>query len=165
MLQPVRVFIPSVISFYSFFLLSRSSEYISHIRIWSRIGVTLFLFWLSIVSVTVRELIGGDGWWGLTPCSESLVYFTRGIAAIWRLTDPTLSWRTLSLCNNDYYTPQQPLHTDTHCVQLLHIWPAFHYPLSIYPNVYYPPRSVYQCKIGAQVTSRLLTGNGPWHLN
>lgn len=23
----------------------------------------------------------------------------------------------------------------------------------------------YHCKIGAQVTSRLLTGNGPWHLN
>lgn len=51
------------------------------------------------------------------------------------------------------------------CVQLLHIWPTFHYPLSSYPDVYHPPSSVYHCKIGAQVTSRLLTGNGPWHLN
>lgn len=149
MLQPVRVFTPSVISFHSFFLLSRSSEYISHIRIWSRIGATLFLFWLSIVSVTVRELIGGDGWWGLTPWSESLVYFTRGIAAIWRLTDPTLSWRTLSLCNNDYYTPQQPLHTDTHTLRSV-----IEHLASVPPPTFHLPKCVLSSKKRLSVQDR-----------
>lgn len=150
-----------------FFPLCCSSECISHfLYIWSRIGATRLFFHSCIISVSVWEQIGVDGWWGVTPRSGSLVYFTRSTAALWRLTDPAPPWRTLSLFNNDFYALLASLAAPTTLAnQLLHIWSVRCFPLFSYPDVYYPPAGVYNQEIGAWVTSRQLIGNGPWHLN
>lgn len=168
----MRVFIPSVNFFLSlsspilaFILLSRSSKCISHVLyMWSRIGLTRFFFCLSILSVSVRQQIGRDGWWGVT----------LGLRVLFILPEaqqPYGGWLTQHHHEGRYLyaTMTSARHSSSRtpfcCVHLLRIWLACRYPLSYYPDVYYPPTGVYRCEIGAQVTFRQLTGNGPWHLN
>lgn len=89
------------------------------------------VFQMNIVSVSVEEQIGGDGWRGIYFVCEACLFYWQ--CSQW-LADPVYEWRYFYSIGD--YNVQQSLHIDLNCTQWLHT--SCHLLPCYYPHVHYP---------------------------